>query len=73
MALPLSSAKLIFFFQAVRVQKLSFLTNDLQGKVSVVQILGDLAELFPAFEKELLVYEWMPRDRKKKTLLPYSL
>ena len=40
---PSSSAPHDFFFQAVGVQKSSFLTDDMQGKVSVVQILGDAA------------------------------
>ena len=34
----------------------SFLTDDVQGKVSVVQIFGDVAQLFTVFEKEQLVY-----------------
>ena len=55
-AAPLSSSTpLNFFFQAVGVQKAAFLTEDVQGKVSAVQILGDVDQLFTAFEKNGLL------------------
>ena len=41
----------------------------MQGKISVVQILGDVAELFAVFEKERLVYGSMSTHRRKKTTL----
>ena len=41
----------------------------MQEKVSVVQILSDVAQLFAAFEKEWLVYKRMSTHGMKKTLL----
>ena len=46
--------------------KSSFLTDDVSGKVSVVQILGDVDKLFATFEKEWLVYKWISTQRRKK-------
>ena len=41
--------------------------DDVQGEVSVVQILGDVAQLLAVFEKKRLTYEQMSAHRRRKT------
>ena len=72
-AAPLSSStSLYFFFQAVGLQKTSFLTDELNWKGFVVHILADVAQLFAVFVKERLVCEQIFIHKRRK-MSPVSL
>lgn len=70
---PSSAIPMDCLFHALAVDKSAFLTADVQGMASVVQLLRDVAELHYVFDEERRTYGRMTTYRWKRSLISRGL